>query len=372
MSEVRFVPPEQIEQQLNAIWESLTAPQQDPKAKRMRACLFNLILVTDKNPRSAYIRGIAERIIEKFPSRVLFITIDRENKEDRLRTGVSVLSPHAMESDIACDFIEFEVTATSIVRVPFLLLPHLLPDLPIYLLWAEDPILDNPLAYQLEKYAKRLIFDSETTSNLPLFAKALLHHREVSNADIADLNWARTESWRTLLCATFHSEQRLSELQDTRQIKLTYNAQTTDFFCHTRIQSIYLQGWLSLQLGWELKDFDASSKKIVFNYLGKSQQPIEVLLIPEEHPEIAPGAISSFELSTHSGQHFLFTRNPKASYQVTLLICSKEKCEMPTQFLFSKGGIGQTLVKEICQRNTSEHYLNLLRYIASLEALSLC
>jgi len=372
VTEVRFVPPEQIEQQLTAIWESLSAPQQDPKSRRMRACLFNLILVTDKNPRSAYIRGIAERIIEKFPSRVLFVTIDRENKEDTLRTGVSVLSPNVLESDIACDFIEFEVTGTSIIRVPFVLLPHLLPDLPIYLLWAEDPILDNPLAYQLEKFTTRLIFDSETTSNLPLFAKALLHHREVSKADIADLNWARTESWRTLLQATFHSEARLAELNDTRLIKLIYNVKSTDFFCHTRIQSIYVQGWLSLQLGWELKEFDASSQILVFHYEGKNRQPIEVQLIPEEHPEVAPGAISTFELSTYGGQHFLFVRNLQASYQVTLFISSREKCEMPTQFLFVKGGIGQTLVKEICQKGTSTHYLKLLHYIAGLEALSLC
>jgi len=45
---------------------------------------------------------------------------------------------------------------------------------------------------------------------------------------------------------------------------------------------------------------------------------------------------------------------------------------MPTQFLFSKGGIGQTLVKEIGQKDTSKHYLELLDFIASLEALALC
>ena len=372
VSDIHMVAPAQIEKELNAIWETLSAPQKDPKSRRIRASLFNLILVTDKNSRAAYVRGIAERVVEKFPSRVLFITIDRENKEDSLQTGVFVLTPSALESDIACDFIEFTVTGTSLGRIPFVLLPHLLPDLPVYLLWAEDPILDNPLAYQLEKFSTRLIFDSETTANLPLFAKALLHHQEVSKADIADLNWARTESWRTLLQSTFHSRERLAELEDTRLIKLVYNVKPTDFFCHTRIQSIYVQGWLSVRLGWKLQEFDASSKTLIFHYEGKNRQPIEVQLVPEEHPEIAPGSISTFELTTYGGQHFLFVRNPQASYQVTLFISSKEKCEMPTQFLFSKGGIGQTLVKEICQKSTSEHYLKLLEYLCSLEALSLC
>ncbi|MBS3904427.1 MAG: glucose-6-phosphate dehydrogenase assembly protein OpcA [Simkania sp.] len=372
MNDVKFVPPHQIEKQLSDIWESLSTTQTDGKNRRMRACLFNLILVTDKNARAAYIRGIAERVIEKFPSRILFVTIDRENKEDLLLTGVSVLNVKEAASDIACDLIECEVSSVSAVRVPFILLPHLLPDLPVYLLWAEDPILDNPLAYQLEKFTTRLIFDSESTSNLPLFAKSLLHHLEVSQCDIADLNWARTESWRTLLIATFRSTKRLAELHDTRTIKLIYNAKSTDFFCHTRIQSIYLQGWLAGQLGWVLKEFDVVSKEISFHYEGPKNQPIEIRLIPEEHPEVAPGSISTFELSTYSGQHFLFTRNPQASYQVTLYISSKETCEMPTQFLFSKGSIGQTLVKEICQRQTSHHYLQLLRFVAGLEGLSLC
>lgn len=376
LSKAIFVPPDQIEKELSKIWESLEQPpeqqQTSGKNRRMRASLFNLILVTDKNARAAYIRGIAQSVIEKFPSRVLFITIDRTSKENAFRSGVSVLNSAEAESDIACDLIEFEMTSVSSERVPFVLLPHILPDLPVYLVWAEDPILDNPLAYQLEKFATRLIFDSESTKNLQLFAKALLHHREVSQSDIADLNWARTESWRTLLLSTFHSKERLSELSDTQSLKLTYNAKSTDFFCHTRIQSIYLQGWLAGQLGWIFKKLEVNSKQtILFHYEGNKKQPIEVSLIPEEHNEVAPGAISTFELSTYNGGHFLFTRSPQ-SPQVTLVICSKEKCEAPTHFLFSKGGIGQTLVKEICKRGTSPHYLDLLHSLAGLEELSLC
>ncbi len=372
VSDVKIVAPAQIEKQLDALWESLSAPKEGTKNRVMRACLFNLILVTDKNSRAEYIHGIAKRVIEKFPSRVLFVTIDRESKEDLLRTGVSVLSPGDIQSDIACDYIECDVTSISAVRVPFVLLSHLLPDLPVYLLWAEDPIMDNPLAYQLEKFTTKLIFDSESTNNLPLFAKNLLHHLEISKAEIADLNWARTESWRSLLLATFHSEERVAELHDARQVKIVYNVKPTDYFCHTRIQSIYVQAWLALQLGWKLHECDVNSQEINFHYENGKNQPIEVKLLPEEHPEVVPGGICAFELTTYSGQHFLFARNPQASYQVTLYIASREKCEMPTQFLFDKGGIGLTLVKEIYQKSTSEHFLKLLRFIADLEALSLC
>ena len=65
MSEMQFVQPSQIEKELSKIWEALSSPAEG-KNRRMRACLFNLILVTDKNARAAYIRGIAEKVIEKF------------------------------------------------------------------------------------------------------------------------------------------------------------------------------------------------------------------------------------------------------------------------------------------------------------------
>ncbi len=253
-----------------------------------------------------------------------------------------------------------------------------MPDLPIYLLWAEDPILDNPIVYQLEKLATRLIFDSESTSNLPLFAKSLLLHKEKSGRDIADLNWARTEGWRSLLLATFHSKQRLLEIEDARIVKLTYNNLPTDFFCHTRIQAIYLQGWIAGQFGWSLKEVGSVqvdgrlARELIFYYQSTKNQPIEVRLIPEEHKEIAPGSIVTFELLTYESQHFLFSRNLQESYQVTLYIASRDRCELPTHFFFHKGGMGQTLVKEICERSTSYHYLKLLHFIAGLEELSLC
>lgn len=367
-----IVPPSKIEKELDRIWDALSSPQADAKSRKMRASLFNLVLVTDKNKREAYIRGLAQKVIEKFPSRILFVTIDRESKEDILTAKVSVMSQGEEMSDIACDLIECEVTSASVVRAPFLLLSHLLTDLPVYLLWAEDPILDNPLSYQLERFSTRLIFDSETTANLPLFAKSLLHHYSTSHCDIADLNWARTENWRSLILGTFHSPERLAELSEARTIKLIYNATPTDFFCHTRIQSIYLQGWLALRLGWSLKECEVTSEKIFFHYDSPSNLPIEIELVPEDHPEVAPGGIASFELSTYGGQHFLFVRNPEASYQITLFISSRERCLMPIQFLFSKGGIGQTLVKEIYKRETSAHYLELLEYLSGLEALGLC
>ncbi len=75
-----------------------------------------------------------------------------------------------------CDFIQIEASKQTQSKIPFIILPHLLPDLPLYILWAEDPVQDNPISHEMEKWATRIIFDSEVTDNLPAFARTLLDH----------------------------------------------------------------------------------------------------------------------------------------------------------------------------------------------------
>ncbi len=364
-----IVSPSSIEATLDSIWENLASSQGNAK---MRACLFNLILVTKKTPRAAYIRGVAQRVIEKFPSRILFIVIEEGKNEQDFETAVSVISP-SHESDIACDLIEFSVTEGAAERIPYGILPHLVPDLPIYLVWADDPTEENPISYQLEKLASRIIFDSEAADNLPLFAKSLLYHQKVAGCDIADLSWARTENWRTLLYSTFRTPERLKELADVASVKIEYNSLETTFFSHTKIQAIYLQAWLACQLNWTFKKIEKSNSHLLFHYENEQNKALTIELIPSSMPlqDLAPGAITTFILGTNGDANFRFKRIPETPQVVNLYICSKDKCDAPTQFLLTKSGMGLTLVKEICRKGTSQHYLRLLEFLAQLEQKSL-
>src|SRR6185437_6618335 len=108
--------------------------------------------------------------------------------------------------------------------------------------WAEDPLKENPLSHQLECLATRIIFDSETTHDLSEFAQIILRHQAESGVGISDLNWARMENWRELFSATFHSQERLEQLKNTKTLLMTYNGSKT--------QAFYLQAWLATRLGW--------------------------------------------------------------------------------------------------------------------------
>ncbi len=356
MTASHIVPPKNIQSELDTLWNSLE------NKNKMHAALFNLIFYTKKTPRDEYIRKIAHKLIEKFPARIFVISSDPSAQGDFTKTAVAVISTEQGEYDITCDFIEISVAGKGEEQVPFIILPHIIPDLPVFLVWAEDPTKKNPLAAQLQKFATRIIFDSETTENLALFAKAALETKKNSHCEIADLNWARLESWRDLICHTFSGQ--VDKLSQISSVSITFNAQETPFFCHTKIQSIYLQAWLASQLKWHLQSIEKKPTSQTFIY-ESDKRTIQVLIEEKRDANLPPGLILSVDLTTTEKERFLFQRDTKAPHQISLEYMNANECRLPTQFMITKGESGQSLVKEICHKGTSQHYLDVLQTLAT-------
>ena len=352
-----LVPPSQIQEGLDSLWNA-----KDNKNK-VRASLFNIIFFTKKSPRDEYIHKIAYRLIEKFPARIFFISSDQSHPESSLKTAVSVMTTQQGEFDITCDLIEIHVQGEAEKQVPFVLLPHIIPDLPVFLVWAEDPGFESSLCNNLRELATRLIFDSECTEDLCRFSKAVAKIQKETHSEIADLNWARLESWRDLLSATFSTPEKVKDLETAATLTITYNAQETPFFCHTKIQSIYLQAWLASRLKWnpDKKRSALDLSRFFYDFEGRN---IEVALVPIKNSKLPPGMILSLEIQTLQGGHYVFARDINLPHQVSLTYSTQTECRLPTQFLLSKGESGQSLVKEICHRGTSLHYQEVLSMIA--------
>jgi hypothetical protein len=318
----------------------------------MRASLFNLLVVAPKNKRTDYVRTITLKVVERFPSRVIFTTIDKE-LNNTITASISLIPGAKGAYDVVCDFIDFQASKQTEAQIPFAILPHLLPDLPLYILWGEDPVQDNPISHQLEKWATRIIFDSEVTDNLTTFATTLLEHAK--DCEIADLNWGRLESWRDLLASTFYSEKRLESLKKSQKICITYNSFETPFFCHTKIQAIYLQSWLATQLNWKL----TKTEKDVFHY-----DSLTVELKAAQNQDLPPGTVISLDIFTPTDVHFAFSRDPKHPYHIRTIICDIEKCDIPTLFVFSKAKSSLSLVNEVTHNGTSPHFLKVLEFLS--------
>lgn len=358
------VSPAQIEQELKRIWESLETKNVT------RACLFNLIFFTYNNPRKGYFQKIAHSVVEKFPSRVLFITIDQTSKQQDLITQVSVLFSGKTEYDVACDYIEIQGSYSSQARIPFLILPHILPDLPVYLVWGEDLCQNESLLQSLEPLANRIIFDSEASSNLSLFAKHCLAVQSI-HYDVADLNWARIESWRDILSAVFSSEQKLEMMQQAQTLRIFYNAQQSTFFCHAKIQSLYLQAWLACQLKWVFTGLEEKKEQTICTYQGKAG-PIQITLSPAFHAHLPSGLVLSLEILLVSSSSFLFCRDTDQQNHITVQESTLKECSLPARYIFPKSGAGHSLVQEICRRGNSTHYLQVLNLLQTTNLKDPC
>lgn len=343
MTVQHIVDPGDIESQLIRIWEVFA------KGK-MRACLFNLIVFNRISARTNYFRDIVQKVSEKYPCRVLFISSDPEAHVPYLKTAVSVVG----SGSIACDYIDIGVAGEDLQKIPPLCRPHMIPDLPITLLWTEDPSKHHPLFKPLAKIATRVIFDSESADNLFAFSETVLQLREEMGIDTADLNWARTEGWRDLIASLFHSDKSIS----MKEINITYNARETEFFCHLQVQSLYLLSWISSRLNWKFKK---SAKSLQFTF---EKQKGHIQSTTWE--QLGAGTIISVDIRTKA-QHYQCARIPTQYHRVTIQISNREKCELPYQFVLGKTATGQSLVKEIIAKGTSAHYLAMLNNLNTFD-----
>ena len=354
MTTSHVVSPSSIQSSLDDLWNA------KENKNKMRASLFNLIFFIQKSQREEYIRKVAYNLVEKFPARIFFISLDGNSSEE-LKTSVAVISTTHGEFDITCDLIEIAASEKEKPKIPFILLPHLIPDLPVFLVWTEDPAFNQSLCDEIKHLATRIIFDSESTEDLSYFAESVLKVHKESSLEVADLNWARLESWRLLISSAFSNIEKLEQLKKATSMTIIYNSQETPFFCHTKIQAIYLQAWIASRLNWKTSSY-RDPFFLSFSYLF-NEKAIEVHLKEAKNPKLPPGMILSLEITTSEGGTFLFSTDETHAGQVSFEYSTSTECSLKTNLQIVKGESGQSLVKEICHKGTSQHYIEALEMI---------
>jgi glucose-6-phosphate dehydrogenase assembly protein OpcA len=328
--------------------------------KRPRACLFTLIIwAGDREP---YFREVADHLLEIFPCRLMFLSQDKENPDG---LSVSVEAAVSGQGDDAkfCDRIHVKVGDRARERVPSLLLPHLVPDLPVYLVWGEDPSLKSAFFEALRPWAQKLIFDSEITTGLQRFAQKLIALRAMSGQDIADLNWVRTAPWRNLLGRTFQDPASLQSLLVASTIRILYNACTGVFCRFTTAQAIYLQAWLASELRWSSGAYNLIEhhQRIACDTLAGG---VVFLILPEERKELPEGQVSGVEIECRDGAKLRFLRQDAPGFVADVHVERGDRCEMPTRMVRSVFERGHSLATEMVEPGTSPHFMEMLFWLA--------
>lgn len=325
-----------------------------------RACLFNLIVYTFKSDKSEYFKEIVNLIIRQFPCRVIFI----EAVQNSSSTEKSLKNQEITTREISWDRLFIQVSEENLARVPFLILPLLIPDLPIYLLWGHDPCTENTILPHLEKLATRLIFDSEATSDLQQFCLKLLEHLNNSPVQIMDMNWARISGWREILLQIYDSPERLEQLAAAKKIRIHYNSSSNSNGLQPETQAIYLQAWLASCLGWSWDGPKVQPKKNSLRYSStKGKHEIHFLNISD--PSFAAEEI--LEIEVEGCNDYACSLRRTDGHHVEVKASNQFQCELPCTLLMPRLDSGKNLVQEIFYQKTSNQYLAMLKLISSIK-----
>lgn len=336
---------------------------------QLRASLFNLIVYTRKNEKLPYFVQIVDEIVKQFPCRILFIEESSEESAPYLNAKIAAKIVSSGDNpNVVCDKIYLETSKNNSEQILHLILQHTIVDLPIYLLWGQDPTLSHPLFPSLKHIAKRLVFHSECSNNLQEMSQKLLANVIKDHWEIADLNWINLEEWKEVLKAIFNSKESVDDLNQTSEVTLKFCSSKSEFFCHNHFQVHYMHAWLAAQLQWDFVSYQDEKAAKHIHYK-KNQTRIQVNILEHECSiKALPGTITYLQIKTENKKNFTFqTQYEDEMIHIEIVDEKKESPPYNTALMKSKWEV--YLAKEICYEQTSQHYIQTLKVLAEIDGL---
>jgi glucose-6-phosphate dehydrogenase assembly protein OpcA len=332
--------------------------------KRSNACLFNLIVYAEVHTKEIVYNSIVDSVISKFPCRLILIS-SHQSSEEILRTKVATKS---VAEGIFCEIIEIEVGGSLQNRVPFLILPHIIADLPLYLLWTVDPSQDKTILPYFESYATKVILSPALEIDLSSFSQNVLQLTERLHCAVSDLSWSALRPLRRIFASAFETHEHFLGLTSAKLMRITYARICSPFVQNSSLKACYFQAYVAACLGWQFKSIEAIGDDIRLIYT-KASQEIIVLLLAQENPfglsQMPNGTLLSIDIDcSYKKANMNFVRNP-SSNQVVIQYSDQDKCDLPIVAYLAGMKEGQEIIEEIFYSQPSPHYKKMLECLSN-------
>lgn len=338
-----------LQEALSRLWK------EEQTRQRLPASLFTLLLYLPSRSLLPRYERLVHTLLQKIPCRLIWIL--QEESLSSLRTSVGSLPFSQGGSSLFCEEIRLETPSSLLERIPFLLLPHLIPDLPVYLLWAEDPTHQPPLLSSLAAMAQRVIFDTAAPSSLPDYAQALLSLLDALHGEVGDLHWSSTMGWRHLLATTFAQAEDFAAFAGKATLRFAYTPGEGPY----PMEVLYLQAWLAARLSGIPLRLLPKKEGVELDYK-TPEGMLHFLLTPHYTSDFAPSTLTDIEILGGENQAtYTFKRRPH-SQQVFVQHSDSYQCDLPYCRTLSEGG---KLLDELFYPPVSTHYRDMLTLLAS-------
>ncbi|MFK7740385.1 MAG: glucose-6-phosphate dehydrogenase assembly protein OpcA [Planctomycetota bacterium] len=201
-----------------------------------RALTANLVGLADREDR-ACLQDACDMLQRRAPCRAFVLL--RDNGTERQPALLSAATrSHGSLRDIVLERIEICLHERELPRLPGLLRPLLLDDLPSHLFWARPWPADRTTFDALDELCTHTIVDSKRFGN-PARDLQQLAERRARGQRLTDLSWLRLQPWRRALAEAF---ERFPWQTGTRV------AGTLRHGRNARATTILLADWLSERL----------------------------------------------------------------------------------------------------------------------------
>lgn len=238
-----------IERELARLWRD-AAEHPEGGGFVTRACMSNLIIVcTGAHEANGIVQEIGG-IVQLHPARVLLLTAGATDLVADLEAYVSAqchLSANGQQ--ICSEHVAVSAHQNATGRLPSVVRSLVVGDVPTSLWWAtsEAPPRGGALFEELAEMADQVIYDSSACADAAggLAATAQWAATRQVGLVIADLAWRRLEPWRRLISQSLDPLIAPGALDSIRRVVVDYAPRGVP-------QALYLVGWLSTCLGWQL------------------------------------------------------------------------------------------------------------------------
>jgi glucose-6-phosphate dehydrogenase assembly protein OpcA len=269
-----------IEKELAQLWnEAAHGSPETGTGPVVRACSFNLILITDDEDAELRCSDLLDEIEVHHPCRSILAVYRPQRTPHQLNAWVSArchtVGPSKQicseQVTVCCDNGKPDELASVV-------LPLVLPDLPVFIWWRQSK-LDWQELNALHGCANKFIFDSNRQPSDPkIFIDAWkLVDASKDELFVADLNWRRLQGWRRAIADSFDGfPLPVESLNRIQKVTLTVSGERPPY---NRV--LLLAGWLASRLNWVPKSF-VPQKKVTF---ARGNQLVEIVFETDDTQE---------------------------------------------------------------------------------------
>ncbi|HPI74211.1 MAG TPA: glucose-6-phosphate dehydrogenase assembly protein OpcA [bacterium] len=235
----------QIESALDEFWRNQA---QDGERAVLRSAMSTLILVATGVPRyQSFLQSLPE-LIRQRPGRIILIRLQPTGE-----TVEAFISAHCRVSSqggkqLCCEQITLHCPSALTTKLPGIVSPLLLPDLPVLLWWPDAPQAGVGIFSSLCSTIDRLIIQSGAWiagwRDLCSLAQWIVRHQP--QVRIMDLTWASLTGWREALAQFFDAKEGVVLLHGIERIEI--QAAPAGFSPAVG----WLLAWLATVLQWRL------------------------------------------------------------------------------------------------------------------------